>query len=80
MILMLKKKKNDVQLQISKNIIEKLLKTWPGYSLIMGDYMVMGSVIEALNTDTSMSIKSTILNMKKEILENEYIVLTIIII
>ena len=80
MILMLKKKKNDVQLQISKNIIEKLLKTWPGYSLIMGDYMAMGSVIEALNTDTSMSIKSTILNMMKEILENEYIVLTIIII
>ena len=69
------KNKNDVQLQISKNIIEKLLKTWPGYSLIMGDYMAMGSVIEALNTDTSMSIKSTILNMMKEILENEYIVL-----
>ncbi len=69
------KNKTEVKLQISKSIIEKLLKTWPGYSLIMGDYMAMGSVIEALNTDTSMSIKSTILNMMKEILENEYIVI-----
>ena len=69
------KNKTEVRLQLSKGIIEKLLKTWPGYSLIMGDYMAMGSVIEALNTDTNSSIKSTILNMMKEILENEFIVI-----
>jgi hypothetical protein len=39
-----KKKKNklNLQLQISKKLIKKLLNTWPGYSLIMGDYLSMG--------------------------------------
>ena len=32
------KNKLNLKLQISKKIIRKLLNTWPGYSLIMGDY------------------------------------------
>lgn len=66
--------KLEVQLELSKGIIEKLLKTWPGYSLIMGDYMAMGSIIESLNTDTCISIKKNVLNMVKEIIENDYII------
>ena len=69
------KKKLEKQLILSKRIIEKLLKTWPGYCLIMGDYMAIGSVIEALNTDTNIMIKNNILIMIKEIIENEYIVI-----
>ena len=64
--------KLDQQLQISKAIIKKLLNTWPGYSLIMGDYMSMGSVIRALNTDTNITIKTAILHMLKEIIEVGY--------
>ena len=66
------KNKLNSQLQISKKIIKKLLKTWPGYSLIMGDYMSMGSVIRALNTDTNITIKTAILQMLKEIVEDGY--------
>ena len=66
--------KLDVQLELSKRIIEKLLKTWPGYSLIMGDYTAMGSIIESLNTDTSLSIKKSVLDMVKNIIENDYII------
>ena len=66
------KNKLICKLQISKNIIKKLLKTWPGYSLIMGDYMSMGSVIRALNTDTNDTIKTAILEMLKEIVEDGY--------
>ena len=66
------KNKLDQQLQISKAIIKKLLNTWPGYSLIMGDYMSMGSVIRALNTDTNITIKTAILHMLKEIIEVGY--------
>ena len=66
------KNKLNCKLQISKNIIKKLLKTWPGYSLIMGDYMSMGSIIRALNTDTNNTIKKAILEMLKEIVEDGY--------
>ena len=66
------KNKLNLQLQISKKLIKKLLKTWPGYSLIMGDYMSMGSVIRALNTDTNITIKTAILQMLKEIVEDGY--------
>ena len=64
--------KLNLQLDISKKIIKKLLNTWPGYSLIMGDYMSMGSVIRALNTDTNITIKTAILHMLKEIVEDGY--------
>ena len=66
------KNKLNLQLQISKKLIKKLLKTWPGYSLIMGDYMSMGSIIRALNTDTNITIKTAILQMLKEIVEDGY--------
>ena len=66
------KNKLNSQLQISKKIIKKLLNTWPGYSLIMGDYMSMGSIIRALNTDTNITIKTAILQMLKEIVEDGY--------
>ena len=51
------------RIELSKNVIKKLLKTWTGYLLIMGDYMALGSVIEALNIDTDELIQSTILNI-----------------
>ena len=60
------------RIELSKNVIKKLLKTWTGYLLIMGDYMALGSVIEALNTDTDDLIKSAVLNMFNEILNEEY--------
>ena len=60
------------KIELSKNVIKKLLKTWTGYLLIMGDYMAMGSIIEALNTDTDDLIKSTVLNMFNDILNEEY--------
>ena len=60
------------KIELSKNVIKKLLKTWTGYLLIMGDYMALGSIIEALNTDTDDLIKSTVLNMFNEILNEEY--------
>ena len=60
------------RIELSKNVIKKLLKTWTGYLLIMGDYMALGSVIEALNIDTDELIQSTILNMFNEILDEEY--------
>ena len=60
------------RIELSKNVIKKILKTWTGYLLIMGDYMALGSVIEALNTDTDDLIKSTVLNMFNEILNEEY--------
>ena len=66
------KNKLNLQLQISKKLIKKLLNTWPGYSLIMGDYMSMGSVIRALNTDTNITIKTAILQMLKEIVEEGF--------
>jgi hypothetical protein len=66
------KNKLNLQLQISKKLIKKLLNTWPGYSLIMGDYMSMGSVIRALNTDTNITIKTAILNLLKEIIEDGF--------
>ena len=66
------KNKLEQQLKVSKTIIKKLLNTWPGYSLIMGDYMSLGSVIRALNTDTNMTIKTGILHMLKEIIEEGY--------
>ena len=66
------KNKLNLKLQVSKKIIKKLLNTWPGYSLIMGDYMSMGAVIRALNTDTNLTIKTSILQMLKEIVEEGY--------
>ena len=60
------------KIELSKNVIKKLLKNWTGYLLIMGDYMAMGSIIEALNTDTDDLIKSTVLNMFNDILNEEY--------
>jgi hypothetical protein len=60
------------RIELSKLLIKKLLKTWTGYLLIMGDYMAIGSVVESLNTDTDDLIKTTILNMFNEILDEEY--------
>ena len=60
------------RIELSKILIKKLLKTWTGYLLIMGDYMAIGSVIESLNTDTDDLIKTTVLNMFNEILDEEY--------
>jgi hypothetical protein len=64
--------KLEVQLVLSKRIIDKLIRTWPGYSLLMGNYMAIGSIIESLNTDTNIIIKRTVLDMIKEFVENEY--------
>ena len=64
--------KLNSQLQISKKIIKKLLNTWPGYSLFMGDYIFIGSIIQALNTDINITIKKSILQLLKEILEKGY--------
>lgn len=64
--------KLEVQLVLSKRIIEKLIRTWPGYSLLMGNYMAIGSIIESLNTDTNMVIKKTVLDMIKEFVESDY--------
>ena len=66
------KNKLNSQLQLSIKIIKKILKTWPGFSLIMGDYMSMGSLIQALNTDVNKIIKKAILKLLKEILEEGY--------
>ena len=66
------KNKLNSQLQISKKLIKKLVNTWPGFSLIMGDYMSMGSLIQALNTDVNTTIKKAILQILKEILEEGY--------
>ena len=60
------------KIEISKTLIKKLLKTWTGYLLIMGDYMAIGSVVESLNTDTDELIKTSVLNMFNEILDEEY--------
>lgn len=64
--------KLDIQLVLSKRIIEKLIKTWPGFSLLMGSYMAIGSIIESLNTDTNEIIKRNVLDMIKDFIENEY--------
>ena len=66
------KNKLNSQLQISRKIIKKMLNTWPGYSLIMGDYMSIGSLIQSLNTDVNSTIKKAILQLLKEILEEGY--------
>jgi hypothetical protein len=64
--------KLEVQLALSKRVIEKLLKTWPGYSLLVGNFMALNAIIESLNTDTSIIIKKTVLDMLKELIETEY--------
>jgi hypothetical protein len=64
--------KLEVQLALSKRVIEKLLKTWPGYSLLMGNFMAFSSIIESLNTDTNIIIKKTILDLLNDLIENEY--------
>jgi len=66
------KMKLEVQLALSKRIIDKFLKTWPGYSMFMGDYMAINSIIESLNTDTNIIIKKTVLDLIKDLIENEY--------
>ena len=66
------KNKLNSQLHISKKLIKKMLKAWPGFSLIMGDNMSLGSMIQSLNTDINTTIKSSILHLLKEILEEEY--------
>jgi hypothetical protein len=64
--------KLEVQLALSRRIIEKLIRTWPGYSLLMGNYMAMGSIIESLNTDTNIIIKKNVLDMIREIIETDF--------
>jgi hypothetical protein len=64
--------KLEVQMVLSKRIIDKLIRTWPGYSLLMGSYMAIGSIIESLNTDTNLIIQRTVLDMIKDFIENEY--------
>ena len=66
------KQKLEKQLRNSKKTIIRLIKTWPGYSLIMNDYLAMGSVVDSLNTDTNLTIKSSVLTMFKEILEDGF--------
>ena len=66
------KNKLNSQLQIARKVIKKMLNTWPGYSLIMGDYMSIGSLIQSLNTDVNSTIKKAILQLLKEILEEGY--------
>ncbi len=61
----------EVQLALSKRIIDKLLKTWPGYSMLMGNFMAFGSIIDSINTDTNMTIKKTVLDMINDLIENE---------
>ena len=65
----------EKQLNISINLIKKMLKTWPGYFLIMDDYMSMGSLARALNSDTNYIIKKAILRLYKELLESSYMML-----
>jgi hypothetical protein len=65
------KVKLEVQLALSKRIIDKLLKTWPGYSMLMGNFMAFGSIIDSLNTDTNFTIKKTVLDMINDLVENE---------
>jgi hypothetical protein len=64
--------KLEIQLALSKRVIEKLLRTWPGYSLLMGDFMGMHSIINSINTDTNIIIKHTVLDIIKELVENDY--------
>jgi hypothetical protein len=64
--------KLEIQLALSKRVIEKLLRTWPGYSLLMGDFMGMNSIINSINTDTNILIKHTVLDIIKELVENDY--------
>ena len=64
--------KLEIQLALSKRVIEKLLRTWPGYSLLMGDFMGMNSIINSINTDTNIVIKHTVLDIIKELVENDY--------
>ena len=64
------KNKLNSQLQISKKLIKKMLRTWPGFSLIMGDYMSIGSLIQSLNIDVNNIVKKAILQLFKEILED----------
>lgn len=64
--------KLEVQLALSRRIIEKLIRTWPGYSLLMGNYMAMGSIIESLNTDTNIVIKKNVLDMIREFIESDF--------
>ena len=66
------KNKLNSQLLISKKIIKKMLNTWPGFSLIMGDNMSLNSMIQSLNMDINTTIKFSILQLIKEILEEEY--------
>ncbi len=63
--------KLEVQLVLSKRVIEKLIRTWPGYSVLMGNYMAITSIIESLNTDTNIIIKRTVLDMIKEFIETD---------
>jgi len=63
------KNKLNSQLHISKKLIKKMLKAWPGFSLIMGDNMSLGSMIQSLNTDINSTIKSSKLHLLKEILD-----------
>lgn len=64
--------KLEIQLALSKRVIEKLLRTWPGYALLMGDFMGMSSIINSINTDTNIIIKHTVLDIIKELIENDY--------
>jgi hypothetical protein len=64
--------KLEVQLALSRRIIEKLIRTWPGYSLLMGNDMAMGSIVESLNTDTNIVIKKNVLDMIKEFIESDF--------
>ena len=66
------KQKLEKQLRNSKKTIKNLIQTWPGYSLVMNDYLAMGSLIDSLNTDTNLVIKSSVLTMFKEILEDGF--------
>ncbi len=40
--------------------------------MFMGDYMAITSIIESLNTDTNIIIKRTVLDLIKDLIENEY--------
>lgn len=61
--------KIEVQLELSKRFLLKLIKTWPGYCFVFGNFMVIYSIIQSLNGDASLLVKKTILELFKEILD-----------
>ena len=54
---------NEVPLENCKRIVSKMLKTWPGILVLMNDKMCFRSLIESLNTESSVNVKQEILKL-----------------